>query len=74
MQHFRIEGRTMRITLYGVVGFAMIWSGLVAADRRPLTAQAERGREIFLHSVKGAACANCHQMAEWERRSRRICR
>ena len=54
----------MRITLYAVIGFTMTWIGLVAADKAPLTAQAQRGREIFLHSAKGTACGTCHQLAD----------
>jgi mono/diheme cytochrome c family protein len=53
----------MRTTLYAVLGFTVTWSGLVAAEKAPLTAQAQRGREIFLHSAKGTACGTCHQMA-----------
>jgi mono/diheme cytochrome c family protein len=39
-------------------------AGLMAADKAPISAQAKRGREIFLHSAKGTACGTCHQMAE----------
>lgn len=53
----------MRTTLYGVLGFTMTCIGLVAADKAPMTAQAQRGREIFQHSAKGTACATCHAMA-----------
>ena len=31
-----------------------------AKPRPPITAQARRGRELFLHSPKGTACATCH--------------
>jgi mono/diheme cytochrome c family protein len=51
----------MRTTLYAVLGFMV--TCLVAADKAPLTAQAQRGLEIFLHSAKGTACGTCHQMA-----------
>jgi mono/diheme cytochrome c family protein len=54
----------MRITLYAVLGLTMSWAGLMAADKAPISAQAKRGREIFLHSAKGTACGTCHQMAE----------
>jgi hypothetical protein len=54
----------MRSTLFGGLGFIMMWTGLSAADKAPLTAQAQRGREIFLHSTKGTACGTCHQMAD----------
>jgi len=54
----------MRTTLCGVLGLAMISVALTAADKAPITAQGQRGREIFLHSAKGTACSTCHQMAE----------
>jgi cytochrome c1 len=54
----------MRITLYAVLGFTMSWVGLMAAGKPPISAQAKRGQEIFLHSTKGTACGTCHQMAE----------
>jgi mono/diheme cytochrome c family protein len=31
-----------------------------AKTKAPITAQAARGRELFLHSAKGTACATCH--------------
>jgi mono/diheme cytochrome c family protein len=33
-----------------------------AQDKRPATAQSLRGRELFLKSPKGTACATCHTM------------
>ena len=33
-----------------------------ADDNRPLTPQAERGRELFLKSPKGTACQTCHSL------------
>jgi len=36
---------------------------LAAQDKSALTAQAQRGRELFLKSSKGTACATCHSMA-----------
>jgi mono/diheme cytochrome c family protein len=33
-----------------------------AKPRPPITAQAQRGHELFLHSPKGIACATCHQV------------
>ena len=32
------------------------------ADKPPITAQAERGRELFQHSTRSAPCATCHHM------------
>jgi mono/diheme cytochrome c family protein len=46
-----------------VVGAALlVRTALVQAadDKRPATAQALRGRELFLRSPKGTACATCH--------------
>lgn len=53
----------MRTTLCGL-SLALACMTLVAADKAALTAQVQRGNEIFLHSAKGTACATCHQMAE----------
>jgi mono/diheme cytochrome c family protein len=53
----------MRTTLYAVLGFTMTMV-LAAADKTPLSAQGQRGRDIFQHSAKGTACGTCHQMAE----------
>lgn len=37
---------------------------LFAADKAtPEPAQSQRGRELFVKSAKGIACANCHSMA-----------
>ena len=54
----------MRTTLCVVLGLSVSAVGLVGADKPPITTQAQRGREIFLHSAKGTACGNCHHMAE----------
>src|SRR5271169_4795723 len=35
----------------------------IAQSKAPISAQATRGREIFLKSSKGVACATCHSMA-----------
>ncbi|HEV8042139.1 MAG TPA: c-type cytochrome [Bryobacteraceae bacterium] len=34
----------------------------IAQDKRPAPAQAQRGRELFLKSPKGTACATCHNL------------
>jgi len=36
---------------------------LVGQDKRPPTAQTQRGHELFLKGSKGFACSTCHQMA-----------
>lgn len=48
------------ITLAVAVGpcFAQVKS--TTKVKAPITAQATRGRELFLHSAKGTACATCH--------------
>lgn len=33
-----------------------------AKPRPPMTEQAKRGHELYLHSPKGIACATCHQV------------
>ena len=53
----------MRTTLCAVLVLTTIASGSMAADKSPATTQVQRGREIFLHSTKGTACATCHEMA-----------
>src|SRR5262252_4945153 len=35
----------------------------IAQDNRPLPAQAERGKQLFLKSAKGTACSTCHFLA-----------
>ncbi|HUB83145.1 MAG TPA: c-type cytochrome [Bryobacteraceae bacterium] len=42
-----------------------VLSGLVlpAQEKEPPTAQTKRGRDLFLKSPKGTACATCHSMA-----------
>jgi mono/diheme cytochrome c family protein len=34
-----------------------------AVDKQPTTPQIDRGRELFLNSPKGTACATCHTLA-----------
>lgn len=51
----------MRTTLYAALAFTMT-IGITAADKPPATAQVQRGREVFMRSSKGTACATCHQM------------
>ncbi len=53
----------MRTTLYAALAFTAITTGALAADKTPPSAQAQRGREIFLHPAKGTACGTCHEMA-----------
>jgi len=53
----------MRNTLYFTLAFGLAVAGLAAADKPPASAQAERGRSIFMHSTKGTACATCHELA-----------
>jgi mono/diheme cytochrome c family protein len=52
----------MRKTLF-VAAVGVLALAFAAADeKRPPTAQAQRGRELFLKSPKGTACATCHFM------------
>lgn len=48
------------ISLSLVLGLAAAFSA--AQEKRPPTAQSQRGRELFLKSPKGTACATCHTM------------
>lgn len=43
--------------------FALAGPCSLAEDKRPAPPQAQRGRDLFLKSVKGTACATCHEMA-----------
>ncbi len=52
----------MRKTLSGMLAVALTWPLAIAQDKRPAPAQAQRGRELFLKSPKGTACATCHTM------------
>jgi mono/diheme cytochrome c family protein len=51
--------RSVRFALLAILSLQI---GASANDR-PLTAQAERGRELFLKTPKGTACATCHSLA-----------
>lgn len=42
--------------------FAFLFSVSVLAAAEAPQAQVDRGRELFLHSSKGMACATCHQL------------
>jgi hypothetical protein len=48
---------------YGLftLGVALAGSVVIAQTKKaPITPQAERGKEFFLHTQKGIACGNCH--------------
>jgi cytochrome c2 len=47
-----------------LVTFAAQAQNKPAKPRPPMTAQAKRGHELYLHSPKGIACATCHQVDE----------
>ena len=42
---------------------SVLVSAAYAQSKPPMSAQASRGREIFLKGTKGVACATCHSMA-----------
>lgn len=52
----------MRKTLSGILAVALTLPLAAAQEKRPAPAQAQRGRELFLKSPKGTACATCHLM------------
>jgi len=53
----------MRTALSAGIAIALALP-LVAVDlKQPPTAQIQRGRDFFVKSPKGTACATCHQMA-----------
>ena len=53
----------MQRVLYLTLLFGLSLQVAAAEDKRPIPAQAERGRELFLQSPKGTACATCHEIA-----------
>ena len=50
----------MRKAFSVAVLIALASSSAIAQDKRPAPAQAQRGRELFVKSPKGIACATCH--------------
>jgi mono/diheme cytochrome c family protein len=50
----------MRKAFSVAVLVALASSFAIAQDKRPAPAQAQRGRELFVKSPKGTACATCH--------------
>ena len=53
----------MKKALCIVPVLALAWPVAIEADKQPASAQAERGRELFLKSSKGAPCGTCHALA-----------
>lgn len=47
------------------VGFVFAFSAMfaIAQDKKPPTAQIQRGHDLFVSSPKGTACGTCHRMA-----------
>jgi len=45
------------------VVLALSLSIAFAQEKKPTTAQTQRGQQLFLHSAKGTACGTCHTMA-----------
>lgn len=55
---------TMKRILYVIL--ALLLTAQIAAaqnNKRPLSAQVQRGRELFVKPPKGVACGTCHQLA-----------
>jgi mono/diheme cytochrome c family protein len=50
--------RTLSILLLVPIALPVIR----AEEKKPPTAQIQRGREFFLHSAKGTVCATCHKL------------
>ena len=57
------EEDVMRRGLYLILLSWLSLQVVASEDRRPIPAQAARGRELFLQSPKGTACGTCHAMA-----------
>ena len=56
MQRRRIYGLSLTL------GLALAGSVVLAQVKAPMTKQAERGKELFLHTSKGIACGTCHEV------------
>jgi mono/diheme cytochrome c family protein len=44
------------------LGVLLIAGSAAAADKKPITPQAQRGRDLFTNSPKGTPCGTCHFM------------
>lgn len=53
-----MKRRSVRFSLLVLLG----WLTIATAADQPITAQAERGRALFLKSPKGIACGTCHEI------------
>ena len=45
------------------LAFVIAYAAASAQSKPPISAQASRGKEIFLKGAKGVACSTCHSMA-----------
>jgi len=50
----------MRTTLIAILAGALLVPAALAEEKQPPTPQIQRGRDLFLKSPKGTACATCH--------------
>jgi len=50
----------MRTILIALLAGALVIPAALAEEKQPPTPQTQRGRELFLKSPKGTACATCH--------------
>src|ERR1041384_5282437 len=63
---YRDEVNTMRNRrLFRLLPLGLALAGSLALAQvktAPITAQATRGKQLFLHSTKGQACGTCHEV------------
>lgn len=57
-----ISGVFLSTALFVVATQHMMGQSKAAKPRAAITAQGQRGHQLFLHSTKGQACATCHQI------------
>jgi hypothetical protein len=50
-------------TLFPALALILGFYALMAQDKRPMPAQAQRGRDLFVKYDKGMACGTCHELA-----------
>jgi hypothetical protein len=58
-----MKHQMLRIGLVGLFAAAML-PVATAQEKRPTSAQAQRGFDLFQKSPKGIACGTCHSLAE----------
>ena len=53
----------MQKSLFPALALILGFYALMAQDKRPMPAQAQRGHDLFVKYDKGMACGTCHELA-----------